>query len=189
MGRNPNELDQDALLIPRRGHSRVLALPRRRGLRYTLIAIFCLVLDILTAIQLAVRSPTGPFHVVSTIGLIAISVPLCILSVLLRRPALKSVAAVIGGFLAILAAKSLDPFEPTRLQRSTGLKSQTWGERATRWPGGSGSGRGLLRHFTMTTTRLSVELNTSLDTCSGSTSTLGSAASHTHDNRSVIASG
>jgi hypothetical protein len=105
MGRNPNELDQDALPIPRGGRSSVPARLTRGGWRYTMVATFGLVLDIMTAIELAGRSSIDLFQVVSTIGLITISVALCTLSVFLRRPALKYATAVIGGALAIWASK------------------------------------------------------------------------------------
>jgi hypothetical protein len=109
MGRNPSELDQAALPMPRGGRGSGLGRLIRGRWRYTLVAIFCLVLDILTAIELAVRSSIDLFHAVSSIGLIAVSVPLCILSVSSRRPALRYVAAMIGGVLAILAAKIVGP--------------------------------------------------------------------------------
>src|SRR5581483_11448428 len=74
--------------------------------------------------------------------------------------------------------------------RSTWVKSHACGRRLTRWPGGSASGSGALpRHFEMTTTRLSVDVYTSLEICSGLTSILGSAASQIQDRRSVRASG
>ena len=95
----------------------------------------------------------------------------------LRTPQLGEDAALIGA--AELAFERLLA-DPLGVSGPTGVKSHSWGLRATSSAGGVGQRLRILeRQREITATRWSVEENTSLVTCRGSTSSSGTASSHT----------